>query len=95
MTNRTIIVQIGNSDNKLTQEEWSKFVTETRETITKICFEIHFDGGSRYDSQWQNVCFVGTSNIDDLTIHEHLNILRTKYRQDSIALTIGDTILVK
>jgi len=89
---KTVIVQIGNTDNKLTQTEWSQFVKEIYMVFNRLTDQTHFAGGPSTDSQWQNYCVVGTMigpNIIEL-MHDLMN-LRNKYRQESIALTVGDT----
>ena len=34
---KTVIIQIGNSDDKLKQSEWNEFVVLTRKEILKKC----------------------------------------------------------
>lgn len=88
----TGIVQIGNSDNKLTQQEWAAFV-ETTNTYVKCCSKtIHFSGGSPSHEAWQNHCWVVELKNNDVANLKHfLNQVRIQYRQDSIAFTIGET----
>lgn len=88
-----VYVGIGNTDNKLTQQEWSRFIQET---------EILFDGlpmhgawFSRPDAPWQNACWL--ADISELTseeVDDLKNALRGVggwYRQDSVAWAIADT----
>lgn len=92
---KTVTVQIGNSDDKLAQAQWSFFVKNMREIISGWCIEVHFFGASLPFETWQNACFVFT--IDERDIPELKNALskRSKhYRQDSIAFTVGDTEFV-
>lgn len=92
----TVVIQIGNSDNKLTQVEWSQFVAYTRDEVQAHSDRIHFDGGCRYDAPWQNACFVSevfTENQEPL--REQLRRLAYKFRQDSIAITVGETTFEK
>jgi hypothetical protein len=92
---KTVSVQIGNSDNKLTQEEWSKFCECTDRTIRAWCDGVHFSGGSRWDAAWQNACWVAA--VDDLKIpclQDDLTKVRKRYRQDSVAVLIGETAFI-
>ena len=88
----TVVVQIGNSDNKLTQGEWAHYVEAIRNVIRKNVSAIHFQGGSDWDAPWQNACWV--CDIDHSFKDEFIaSLLQVKnsYRQDSIALTWGHT----
>lgn len=91
----TIVVQIGNSDNKLTQKEWKSFINEVRNALSSNVTEIHFDGGSSYDSAFQNACFVATIEEQDRQpLLKLLKDLKSEYVQDSIAITSGKTEMV-
>lgn len=87
----SLVIQIGNSDNKLSQREWSDFISDIRDLITYTCLNIHFDGCSNPDSQYQNACFVVEieSNLYYETLLEELTRCRKKYRQDSVAVIVG------
>ena len=91
----TVTIQIGNSDNKLGQKAWSKFIRETRAVVGKHCGQVHFDGGASFDSQWQNVCIVAeVQEIDKQPLCDALGDVRSKFFQDSTAVTFGQTKLV-
>jgi hypothetical protein len=91
---KTIVIQIGNSDDKLTQKEWSYFVTRVSNTLDTLGAEVHFSGGSAAIAPWQNYCWVvGMSSADDL--RRRLANMAKTYNQDSIALTIGDTEFIE
>lgn len=91
----TIVIQIGNSDDKLTQKEWSEFCNQTRWEIERFAKTIHFSGFSLPSDPWQNACFVFELK-DDVLKHLSINLktIRQKYGQDSIALTEGSTIFI-
>ncbi len=92
---KTVVVQIGNSDNKLSQAEWSDFVCYVRDAIGQHSEIIHFDGGSKHDSHWQNACFVSEVSDDNRErLMSDLRSHRERYRQDSVAVTIGDTVFI-
>ena len=58
MTTTTVTIQIGNSDDKLTQTRWHAFVAEIEQTCTCVMEKMHFNGGSPSSARWQNHCFV-------------------------------------
>ena len=90
---KTVVIQIGNSDDRLTQREWYNYVHEISEIMT--WYERHFVGFSAPDSPYQNAAWV--INVRDDEIDDIVSILesiRVKYNQDSVAVTIGDTRFV-
>lgn len=93
----TITIQIGNSDNKLTQQEWSNFILDVTNMIHLSIIatnnpSIHFSGGSEASKPWQNYCWVFNANKSTTEkIIASLEQIRQMYRQDSVALTIGET----
>lgn len=92
---KTIVIQIGNSDNKLSQKEWANFIAETRLAVGSRCGNVHFDGGSGFDSKWQNMCIVADVYQSDIEgLAEDLSQLCVSFCQDSIAVTVGDTKFV-
>lgn len=92
----TITVQIGNSDDKLTQKEWSDFVAETGKALITRTGLIHFHSCSHGGAQWQNAAWVATISSSPLGyLRGDLAALAKKFRQDSIALTVGDTEFLK
>ena len=49
----TVTIQIGNSDDKLTQKEWSSFVAWIEYDLkSMIGVEFHFSGGSANHTPW-------------------------------------------
>lgn len=90
----TVVLQIGNTDDKITQIEWANFVKELRR-IASVYGTIHFFGVSPGDAVWQNSCIVIEAwdrHIERM--REHLKSLAKEYRQDSIAMTVGETEFV-
>ena len=93
---KTITVQIGNTDNKLTQHEWAQLIFQVKNTLDIFANEIHFSGGSSYDAPWQNACFVAEVNDDKLpVIRAMFSTAAYLYKQDSIAMTTGDTEFIE
>ena len=89
---KTVCIQIENSDDKLSQKEWSEFC----EKIEKNCFfnakEIHFSGCSEGSKPWQNMCIV--MNIENNKIDNLKSVItntRKSYGQTSVAIMIGLT----
>lgn len=48
------IIQVGNSDDRLSQAEWSRFVTEMRGLLHRSEVQIHGEWFSGPDQPWQN-----------------------------------------
>jgi len=93
----TCVFQIGNTDNKLTQQEWSLFCDEFMRLVTTYSEAVHFCGGPSTWSTYQNLCMVSTIRVTKEDIEEFNNCLielRKKYRQDSIAVTSGITTFI-
>lgn len=90
--NKTICIQVGNTDNKLTQQRWSIFVERLKMLLTDdYKATLHFSGGSPTEEMWQNYCVV--ASLDAFIIHSFysdLIELRKEYEQDSVAILEGD-----
>jgi len=89
---KTIVVQIGNSDNKLSQNEWAHFAAAVKDIVAENVHMIHFQGGSDWDAPWQNACWVceampETSFMDRLL--KRLAVCRKAFHQNSVAVTVG------
>lgn len=82
-------VTIGNSDNKLTQQEWSAFCLEVRVAVESYATKVHFQGWSQPDARWQNMCT--TFDIDERInldmVRRRLARLASHYSQEAIAFT--------
>lgn len=89
---KTITIQIGNTDDKLTQKEWKRFVDRVFSIVAAHGGELHFFGGSQSFESWQNACWV--FECFDFTVDElkkELVRARIEYNQDSIAYIEGAT----
>ncbi len=94
MNQTTIVINIGNSDNKLSQEEWFNFIQRIWTELYLKNWTVHFGGGSSAESPRQNYCWViESSTMDDIV--SILDGIRKEFRQDAIALTIGETVMIK
>lgn len=92
---KTVCVQIGNTDDKLTQKEWSDFCKDVKVHCDWWKKEIHFCGTSEGSKPWQNMCIVFTmTKVEVEAFAKALNNVRKKYNQESIAVLVGDTEFV-
>lgn len=92
---KTVTLQIGNTDSKLSQMEYSNFVEQVNKVVSTYASETHFSGGSASWKPWVNYCWV--FNIEDNLVDKikySLKIVRKQYRQDSVAWTVGETEFV-
>ena len=87
-----VYISIGNSDDKLTQVEWSSFIIEM---ITRVVTlgNRHGEWFSTPFAAYQNACWcVEFDNPTDLDEAREVTAeIREKYRQDSIAWAIAET----
>lgn len=94
---KTYVIQIGNSDNKLTQNRWAHFVAGVDLAICSHCTQVHFKGGSDWDAPWQNACWVCVPISDEAAslLRSDLALEAARNNQESIALTVGETEFIK
>ena len=92
---KTMVIQIGNSDNRLSQQLWSQFIQDIQWACLDKMEKQHFGGGSPSEAAWQNYCYVIEVDDEkvDLLLMELIGI-RIKYKQDSIAVVLGETKLL-
>lgn len=103
----TVTLSIGNTDDKLTQSEWSDYVKEFEKEARNLG-HLQFYGFSSPDSPYQSCTIVlnvpepfwrsrymNTFDqwLDDVIIPSMV-ALRKEYRNDLIALTVGTTQFV-
>jgi hypothetical protein len=92
---KTATIQIGNSDGKLDQREWSGFASQAGSIINSWGSTTHFAGAAPATSRWQNACWVIEIPDEDVEgLKGSLANLAKVWRQDSIALTLGETEMV-
>lgn len=88
---KTIYISIGNSDNKLTQLQWSAFCNETETRLGCVAREWHFVGFSKPDAPWQTMCcciVVANNSMNEL--RQQCKALAANYGQDSVALAVAE-----
>lgn len=86
-------ISIGNSDDKLTQAEWSQFVVSMIARITTLATVKHGEWFSVPFSAYQNACWCLEFPADPAVMTEVREVLaeiRDEFRQESIALAIVD-----
>jgi hypothetical protein len=89
---RTICIQIGNSDDKLTQAKWSDFVAMVGNAILSHDAKVHFFGGAPTWERWQNVCWVIDCPDSKVSLlRATLLGIRKVYLQESIGYLEGET----
>lgn len=82
----TVYVSIGNSDDKLTQRQWSAFVLHTHLTISDAAATVHGAWYSGPAVEWQNACWCADIHTDQVpALKDTLRTLAGEFRQDSIA----------
>lgn len=88
---QTVVVMIGNSDDKLTQARWARFVLVTQQILSQIATEVHGRWHSLPSSKHQNfaMCLV-VENYEKLgLLMAECGNLAQLYGQDSIAVMTG------
>jgi hypothetical protein len=89
---KTVTIQIGNSDDKLTQTEWAAYVLMMRTNILQHCTAVHFFGAPANWERWQNVAWVVVCEDAKLAaLKAAVTDARSTFNQDSAAWTEGET----
>lgn len=92
---KTITIQIGNSDDKLTQGQWAEFVDMMDTTIRREAGSVHFMGAPPNWLKWQNVAWVVMVNNDEIeSLKAAVLDVRLRFNQDSAAFTVGETEMI-
>lgn len=82
----TAYVSVGNSDDKLSQADWSAFVQQVRIALSGYVRETHGEWYSLPDEPYQNACFcVVLADADVPAAQAQLTKLRKSWGQDSVA----------
>ena len=92
---KTVIIQIGNSDDKLTQAQWALFVRYTDNAIRQRCNRVYFFSTSPNTDAWQNAAWIiDIYDNASYALRVALKELRELYSQDSVAWTEGKTSFI-
>ena len=90
-----IVVSIGNTDNKLTQQQWAEYVQRVGDELERYEERRHFFGGSENWRRWQNVVWLAIVDAEDVDrLTNKLIRIRKDYHQDSIYIMVGEGKLV-
>jgi hypothetical protein len=83
----TAYVSIGNSDDKLSQHEWSHFWAHVNNIVREFAAVVHGTWLSRAEDPWQNACWCVEVPAGEKVrlLREVLREAAREYRQDSIA----------
>lgn len=88
-----VYISIGNTDNKLTQQEWAEFV-EAVESVLEGA-PLHGAWFSRSYAPWQNACWLmdisQSSPVFISDLKASLVHIATRFNQDSIAWAVAET----
>lgn len=94
----TLAVLIGNSDNRLTQKQWSEYIQAVGDAIQKHSERIYFGGSSWPQAEWQNACWViqpKSEPFQEAQLWEALQKIAVTFNQESIAMVSGDTQFIR
>lgn len=86
----TITLQIGNTDDKLSQQAWADFYEEIDRAVCRYALKLHFYGTPPAHAPRQNACWVFDIVAQD-ELRERVTFTRLKFGQDSVAWTRGRT----
>jgi hypothetical protein len=93
----TVYISIGNSDDRLTQAEWSEFCRDVDGLVRRYA-EVHGAWYSLPSTKWQNACwcvaFEPRSSLKRSTMEE-LAVISKRYRQHSIAWAEAKTTFIE
>lgn len=88
----TLVICIGNSDDKLTQKEWYAYTTNVQALMYSYAENVHFVGTSQSLSIYQNACFV--CELEEHLVNTFIELLtniKEKYKQESIVIIKNKT----
>lgn len=89
----TVSMLAGNTDNKLTQQEWSAFIADLTEIIQAYASEVYFKGGPATNEPFQNFCWVfEADSVTSIQIQSRVTVIRVQYQQDSVAWISGTSM---
>lgn len=91
----TVAVLIGNSDDKLSQAEWSQFVRSVLDTVCGSADKVHFEGHTPQISVRQSAAIVFEISTDKRhQLQRDLKDIKREFRQDFIAWVEGTTLFL-
>jgi putative flippase GtrA len=90
----TLTVCIGNSDDGLTQREWADYWRDVNLEVSTSASHVFGVFLSVPNSPYQNACWVFEGELTP-DLEESLATLARRFRQDSIAVSVGETTMVR
>lgn len=93
---KTLTVLIGNTDNKLTQQQWNRYVHDVDYWLLHYQDGRYFFGGCATWEPFQNMCWVISIENERLEmLKDQLYELCVHFNQDNIAILVGETEFIK
>jgi hypothetical protein len=84
-----VAVSVGNTDNRLSQQEWHEFTFDMDLEIRQHG-KIHFYGGPPNWMKWQNVAWIVELQVSVVEFTSHITKVREKYNQESAFILYGE-----
>jgi len=87
-----VYVSIGNSDDKLPQRHWARYVADVRRILNRAAVEVHGEWFSAPDATWQNACWCIVLLEDQQVINAVQAELRSTadaHLQESVAWAVA------
>lgn len=82
-----LIIEIGNTDNKLTQQEWSRFVNQVEFAVRQTSQQIYGIFLTEPSQPYQSAAFHGVfSETGGKQLTQYLLDIASEFRQDEIAV---------
>ena len=92
---KTYSILVGNSDDRLSQERWNRFVNEVNLWVEERQEKRWFMGFSASDSMWQNACWVvDLYPLNVMLLGDDLQQVAGRFNQDSIAFVEGNVSFI-
>jgi len=87
-----VLVEIGNTDNGLTQQEWGNFCEDVITAIVIRSEQIYSSLYSLSPAKWQNAGFhFKVTELEAMKLQTELLAIKSKYHQQSIAWSRTET----
>jgi hypothetical protein len=91
----TVYISVGNSDDRLTQQEWFTYLQVVDEAISETSERRHGLWYSASRSPFQNACWcVELTPTSARMLQDMLRDIRREFQQDSIAWAVATTEFV-
>lgn len=94
---RTVYISIGNSDHKLTDQQWQEYRDLTHELLTEVGITSAVHGSwQSFVPSYVNACWcVEVPPEHEDALKDTLRQLAAKFEQDSIAWAVAETEFLK